>query len=40
MLPGGVPTSNIQEAIRYDLSFLRMRSGGKDDTAWTKNYNE
>jgi hypothetical protein len=39
MLPGWVSTNSIQEAIRYDLSFLRMRSGGKDDINWTKNYN-
>lgn len=39
LLPGWVTTEDIQEAIRYDLSFLRMKGIGYDDINWTKKYN-
>ncbi len=39
-LPGGETTTDIHQAVRYDLSFLRMRSWGKDDASHTKNYNQ
>lgn len=39
ILPGNVKTDDIHKAVRYDLSFLRMKSLGKDKDEWTKKYN-
>ncbi len=37
ILPGGKSTDNLDEAVRFDLSFLRMYNYGKDgSTKWSK----
>lgn len=36
ILPGGRKTLDMHDAVRYDLSFLRMNSKGKDDDNHTK----
>lgn len=39
ILPGGNRTNDLDKAVRYDLSFLRMKSFKKDQDTWTKKYN-
>jgi hypothetical protein len=39
ILPGGSKTTSLDEAVKYDLSFLRMGNIGYDSPTGNKNYN-
>ncbi|EKE29391.1 MAG: hypothetical protein ACD_2C00182G0016 [uncultured bacterium (gcode 4)] len=39
LLPGGAKTTVFEEAVKYDLNFLRRRNIWYDSASWTANYN-